>query len=57
MNIKPLSDRVLVEPAEAVTQTAGGIQILDLRSIPAQEVDISSLPTLAAQLLNDAIQP
>jgi len=39
------------------TQTAGGIQILDLRSIPAQEVDISSLPTLAAQLLNDAIQP
>ena len=25
MNIKPLSDRVLVEPAAAETKTAGGI--------------------------------
>ena len=29
MNIKPLSDRVLIEPAEAETQTAGGIYIPD----------------------------
>lgn len=39
------------------TQTAGGVQILDLRTVPAQEVDISSLPALAAQLLTDAVQP
>jgi hypothetical protein len=39
------------------TQSAGGVQILDLRSVPAQEVDISTLPTLAAQLLSDAVQP
>jgi hypothetical protein len=39
------------------TQTAGGVQILDLRTVPAQEVDASSLPPLAAQLLNDAVQP
>ena len=29
MNIKPLSDRVLVEPAPAETKTAGGIYIPD----------------------------
>ena len=29
MNIKPLSDRVLVEPAAAETKTAGGIYIPD----------------------------
>lgn len=29
MNIKPLSDRVLVEPAAAETKTAGGIFIPD----------------------------
>lgn len=39
------------------TQEAGGVQILDLRTVPAQEVDVSILPTLAAQLLNDAVQP
>lgn len=39
------------------TQAGGGVKILDLRSVPAQEVSISNLPTLAAQLLNDAVQP
>ncbi len=29
MNIKPLADRVLVEPAEAEVKTAGGIYIPD----------------------------
>lgn len=29
LNIKPLADRVLVEPAEAETKTAGGIIIPD----------------------------
>ena len=29
MNIKPLADRVLIEPAPAETKTAGGIFILD----------------------------
>ena len=29
MNIKPLSDRVVVEPAAAETKTAGGIYIPD----------------------------
>lgn len=29
MNIKPLSDRVLIEPAEAEVMTAGGIYIPD----------------------------
>lgn len=29
VNIKPLSDRVLVEPMEAETKTAGGIYIPD----------------------------
>ena len=29
MNVKPLSERVLVEPAAAETQTAGGIYIPD----------------------------
>ena len=29
MNIKPLSDRVLIRPAEAETKTAGGIIIPD----------------------------
>ncbi|MGE0568729.1 MAG: co-chaperone GroES [Bacteroidia bacterium] len=29
LNVKPLADRVLVEPAEAETKTAGGIIIPD----------------------------
>ena len=29
MNVKPLSDRVLIEPAEAEVKTAGGIIIPD----------------------------
>ena len=40
MNIKPLSDRVLVEPAAAVTQTAGGIYIPDTAKEKPQEGEV-----------------
>ena len=37
MNIKPLSDRVVVEPAAAETKTAGGIYIPDTAKEKPQE--------------------
>lgn len=37
-------------------QTSDTVKILDLRSIPAQEVDISQLPLVAAELLSPASQ-
>ena len=40
MNIKPLSDRVLVEPAAAETKTAGGIYIPDTAKEKPQKGNI-----------------
>ncbi len=37
MNVKPLSDRVLVEPKEAETKTAGGLFIPDTAKEKPQE--------------------
>lgn len=37
MNIKPLADRVLVEPKEAETKTAGGLYIPDNAKEKPQE--------------------
>lgn len=46
-----------VEYLVCAGQTAGTVKILDLRTVPAQEVDASQLPTIAAALLAASIQP
>lgn len=38
------------------SQTAGDIEIFDLRSVPAQQVDASALPVVAGNLLQNAVQ-
>ena len=40
MNIKPLADRVLVEPKEAETKTAGGLIIPDTAKEKPQQGEI-----------------
>lgn len=46
-----------VEYLVCAGQTADTVKILDLRTVPAQEVDASQLPTVAAALLSASIQP
>ena len=45
VNVKPLADRVLVEPAPAETKTAGGIIIPDTAKEKPQEGKVVALGT------------
>jgi chaperonin GroES len=45
MNIKPLSDRVVVEPAAAETKTAGGIYIPDTAKEKPQKGTVLAVGT------------
>ena len=46
--IKPLADRVLIEPKEAETKTAGGLYIPDT----AKEIMMTTIPTIAKKIMN-----
>ncbi len=46
-----------VEYLVCAGQTSGTVSILDLRSVPAQEIDASQLPAVAYALLSNAVQP
>ena len=45
LNIKPLADRVLIEPLQAETKTASGLIIPDTAKEKPQEAEVVSLGT------------